>query len=185
MMSAWGTTPIIDFMLAADTDFPFTCTVPEAGIFPSKAFMNVDLPAPLGPMTASISPACTLPDTSCKSFLLPNLTSKSWKLNDTGRGRVDNLGSTTLCSSSPPSASCCFSSRPAASSCRFSVRLGFFDLHLHPSVTLTTSQRTKNSMATRNKRNGMGYVCTSPQALPASQGVSLVCIKPHHEPAVH
>jgi hypothetical protein len=47
-------------------------TLPFVGVMsPAIVLSNVDLPAPLAPITASVSPSATSTDSSCKAWKSP------------------------------------------------------------------------------------------------------------------
>src|SRR6516165_1125878 len=59
--------------LSRVTSRPSKCTVPEVGCrSPVRQLKNVDLPAPLGPMSPRTSPALTATDASSTALKAPN-----------------------------------------------------------------------------------------------------------------
>src|SRR6185369_13587221 len=60
---------------------PASASVPEDGSNPIAAQSSVDLPAPLGPITVTISPCCTVSSTPCTACTAPYETQKSLSCN--------------------------------------------------------------------------------------------------------
>ena len=66
--------------------------MPEAGTNPLTAFMRVDLPAPLVPMSPTSSPRRTSKSTSRTALLPPKLTLSAWVRSQTGESGTVGLG---------------------------------------------------------------------------------------------
>ena len=68
--------------------------MPEAGTNPLTAFMSVDFPAPLVPMSPTSSPRCTSNSTSRTALFPPKLTLSACVRSHTGESGTAGLGGT-------------------------------------------------------------------------------------------